>query len=224
MSIKTILFASALALSAFAAPVPTECDGTGEGATTKGALTVDQLVKIDPRTKACATGVDFADECRDASVAVPALNKAFETYKITSPAEQAALVAYELFESGGYKYSHNHFPSPGRAGQGTRMMAMPPVVQEYATAIAGADAVTQALAAGGDAGLEAVLALVNSDDEKSFASAAWFITAKCSADVRAGLQSGSEQGWHDFLTQCVETDPKGRDDLWNSAKSVLVGQ
>ena len=70
-------------------------------------------------------------------------------------------------------------------------MAMPPFVEKYATDVAGADAVTQAKAAGENAGLEAVLALVNSDDEKSFGSAAWFVTTQCSADVRAGLVEGT---------------------------------
>jgi hypothetical protein len=95
-------------------------------------------------------------------------------------------------------------------------MAMPPTVEKYATAIAGADAVTKAKAASGDAGLTAVLDLVNSDDEKSFGSAAWFVT-QCTEDVRAGLAAGTQDGWHAFLTACVNTplDPE-RDTLWTA--------
>jgi hypothetical protein len=102
------------------------------------------------------------------------------------------------------------------------VMAMPPFVEKYATAIAGADAVTQAKAAGGTAALDAVLALVNSDDEKSFGSAAWFVTTQCSADVRDGLVAGTADGWHKFLTDCVGTtlDPT-RDTPWTAATATI---
>ncbi|KAH7564056.1 hypothetical protein BM1_01103 [Bipolaris maydis] len=109
-------------------------------------------------------------ECADASTAATALTKAFNTYNITSKGEQAAIIAYELFESGDFKYNKNHYP--GRPGQGTRMMAMPNYVEKYATSVAGADAVSKAKAAGGDAGLVAVLALVNSDDRQCSLAAA----------------------------------------------------
>jgi hypothetical protein len=210
---KNLLFATAFAFSAFAAPLP-DCPDED--------LTAAHLIAISPKTASCA-GADFPDECADATQAAAALNKAFETYKITSPGEQAAIVAYELFESGDFKYKKNHFPAPGRPGQGTRMMAMPPYVKQYATAVAGADAVAKAEAAGGDAGLNAVLALVD-DDEKSFGSAAWFVSTQCSAAVRAGLDAETEDGWHNFLSQCVGTGPDAtRDPAWVAAKANLGG-
>jgi hypothetical protein len=214
---KNIFFASAFALCAFAAPIP-DCPDDVPETDAKG-LTAANLIAISPATQSCA-GADFPDECADATQAATALNKAFDTYKITSKGEKAAIVAYEIFESGNFKYKKNHFP--GRPGQGTRMMAMPPFVEKYATAVAGADAVTQAKAAGETAGLEAVLALVNSDDEKSFGSAAWFVTTQCSADVRAGLVAGTTEGWHQFLTACVgtEADPS-RDTSWTAATATI---
>lgn len=98
---------------------------------------------------------------------------------------------------------------------------MPPVVKQYAAAVAGQQAVASAEGPGGDLGLEAVLALVNSDDEKSFGAAPWFLTT-CSTEVRAGLVAATVDGWHAFLTQCVQTslDPK-RDIPWAAAKKVL---
>jgi hypothetical protein len=219
---KNFLFATAIALAAFAAPIPEDClDEEVDAVSTTSALTAAQLTAISPKTASCA-GADFPDECADATQAATALNKAFETYQITSPGEQAAIVAYELFESGDFKYKKNHFP--GRPGQGTRMMAMPPYVKLYATAVAGADAVAQAEAAGGDAGLNAVLALVNSDDEKSFGSAAWFVSTQCSQAIRAGLDAETEDGWHNFLSQCVGTgvDPT-RDPAWVAAKANIGG-
>ncbi|CAI9626910.1 hypothetical protein GT037_007062 [Alternaria burnsii] len=214
---KNILFAGAFALCAFAAPIPDCPDDVPETDATE--LTAANLIAIAPATKSCA-GADFPDECADATQAATALNKAFNTYKITAKGEKAAIVAYEIFESGDFKYKKNHFP--GRPGQGTRMMAMPPFVEKYAIDVAGADAVTQAKAAGETAGLEAVLALVNSDDEKSFGSAAWFVTTQCSADVRAGLVEGTVDGWHKFLTDCVDTplDPT-RDTPWTAATATI---
>jgi hypothetical protein len=209
---KNLLCASAFALAAFAAPLP---DCPERAPETGGALTAATLITIAPQSESCA-GADFPDECADAQQAAAALNKAFATYKITSKGEQAAIVAYELFESGNFKFSKNHYP--GRPGQGTRMMAMPTYVEKYATSVAGADAVQKAKAAGGDAGLEAVLALVNSDDEKSFGSAAWFVSTECSDDVRAGLAAATEDGWVKFLTECVQTTATpDRNPAWTAA-------
>jgi hypothetical protein len=215
MLMKNILLASALAFCAFSAPLPASgFDGEPTG------LTAQELISIAESTASCASA-PFPNECADATRAAAAINKSFETYQITSIGEQAAVVAYMLFESGNFTYSKNHFP--GRPGQGTRMMAMPPVVEKYATSVAGAGAVAQALAAGGDLGLINTLALVNSDDEKSFGAAAWYLTT-CSPAVRTGLDAGTVDGWHAFLTQCVETtlDPL-RDEPWIKAKQVMLG-
>ncbi|KAF1833284.1 hypothetical protein BDW02DRAFT_384759 [Decorospora gaudefroyi] len=219
MYIKNVLLASAFALSTIAAPIPDCPDEDNNPVNPTPAVTAAQLTAIAPETASCS-GAPFPEECADATQAATALSAAFETYQITTPGEQAAIIAYELFESANFKYNKNHFP--GRPGQGTRMMAMPPFVELYATAVAGADAVTQAKAAGGDAGLNAVLALVNGDDEKSFGSAAWFVSTQCSADVRAGLVAGTEEGWHAFLTECVQTtaDPT-RDPAWVAASGVI---
>ncbi|KAJ4342978.1 hypothetical protein N0V87_000696 [Didymella glomerata] len=227
MLCKTVLLAGALALGAFAAPIPDCPDkensytapSTNSKATT-GSITADQLTQIAPETGSCS-GAPFPEECADATTAATALNKSFDTYGIKTAGEKAALVAYTLFESGNYKYSKNHFP--GRPGQGTRMMAMPPFVAKYATAVAGADAVATASAAGGDAGLVAVLALVNSDDEKSFGSAAWFYSTQCTEDVKAGVAAETVEGWHNFLTACVGTTlDETRDTPWVAAKAAIL--
>lgn len=227
----SILFTSVLALGAIAAPIPADCpDSQNENTyttpennnkVTTGSVTAEQLIQIAPETASCS-GAPFPDECAEATVAATALSKSFDTYGIKSAGEKAALIAYTLFESGNYKYSKNHFP--GRPGQGTRMMAMPPFISKYATAVAGADAVAAASAAGGDAGLNAVLALVNSDDEKSFGSAAWFYSTQCSAEVKAGVDAGTVEGWHNFLTECVGTTlDEVRDTPWVTAKAIILG-
>jgi hypothetical protein len=99
---------------------------------------------------------------------------------------------------------------------------MPPFVKEYATAIISADAVATAEAFGGDTGLNATLALVNSDDEKSFGAAPWFLTSKCTPEVRTGLVAHTIDGWHAFLTECVGTTAAPeRDPLWITATKGL---
>lgn len=219
---KSILLAGALALATFAAPIP-DCPDEVEGADAVGALTAENLIAMAAATASCA-GAPYPDECADASQAATAINKSFETYNITEVGEQAALVAYMLFESGNFKYKNSHFPVPGTPGKGTRMMASPSYVKSYATSVAGGQAVAQAEEAGGDAGLNAILALVNSDDEKSFGSAAWFLTSQCTADVRAGLVAETTEGWHNFLTVCVQTPlDLTRDTPWVAAKQVMLG-
>ena len=142
MLCKTVLLAGALALGAFAAPIPdcpenqnTYTPPSTDNKATTGSVTAEQLTQIAPETASCA-GAPFPEECADATAAATALNKSFGTYGIKTAGEKAALIAYTLFESGNYKYSKNHFP--GRPGQGTRMMAMPPFIAKYATAVAGA--------------------------------------------------------------------------------------
>jgi hypothetical protein len=225
----SILLAGAFILGALAAPIPDCPDSQTENTYTApannnkaitGTITADILTKIAPETASCS-GATFPEECADATAAATALNKSFDTYGIKTAGEKAALVAYTLFESGNYKYSKNHFP--GRPGQGTRMMAMPPFVSKYATAVAGADAVATANAAGGDSGAVAVLALVNSDDEKSFGSAAWFYSTQCTEDVKAGVQAETIDGWHNFLTACVGTTlDEARDTPWVAAKAAIL--
>jgi hypothetical protein len=211
---KTILLAGAFALSAFAAPIP-NCEA--QVANQAPALTAEIITTIAPATASC-NGSEFADECADATRAAPAISKSFETYGITTAGEQAALVAYMLFESGNFKYSKNHYP--GRPGQGTRMMAMPPFISEYATAVVGAQAVATASAEGP----AAVLNLVNADDEKSFGSAAWYLSTKCTPEIRSGLAAETVDGWHNFLTVCVGTTAvPERDTSWVAAKQAILG-
>ncbi|KNG44200.1 hypothetical protein DDE82_009072 [Stemphylium lycopersici] len=185
------------------------------------ALTDQVFRRIAPATASC-DDAEFPNECADASRAAVAINKAFETYGISSLGQQAGLVAYMLFESGNFKYNRNHYP--GRPGQGTRMMAMPPLVKLYATSIAGAEAVEMAEAAGGNAGLDAVLGLANCNDEKSFGSAAWFLSRQCTASIQTGLATGGIDGWHNFLTACVNTTiVAGRDTLWLATTEIMSG-
>ncbi|KAL1603872.1 hypothetical protein SLS60_005464 [Paraconiothyrium brasiliense] len=207
-----VLGCALLSTTAFALPTPQDSSDTD------CTITADDLTAIDNTTATCSSTGDFASECADAATAAPAISSAFSKYSITEPGVEAALIAIMLYESGSFKYNHNHFPAPGRPGQGTRNMQMAPFNEKYATALYGADKVAAAQAQGGE---DAVLALVQGDED-SFGSAAWFLTTQCDASIKDGLASGTSAGWDAYLTSCVgTTHTADRDVSWTKAKEVL---
>jgi hypothetical protein len=219
LSTRSLVLGCALLSTTLALPTPQDSN-----ADCPHEITAEDLTAIDAATATCSSTGTFASECADASRAAPAITSAFEKYDISSPGAQAALIAIMLFESGSFKYNHNHFPAPGRPGQGTRNMQMAPFNEKYATALFGAAKVSAAKAApaAGQDPSDAVLALVNASDEDSFGSAAWFLTTQCDPSIKDGLASGTAAGWDAYLTQCVGTthDP-ARDPSWTAAKDVL---
>lgn len=216
-STRSLTTACALFATALALPTPpadtTDCSIS---------ITPEQLTAIDPNTASC-TGAAFPAECADASTAAPAISAAFAKYGITEPGVQAALLGIMLYESGSFKFNHNHFPTPGRPGQGTRNMQMAPFNEKYAATLFDADAIAKAKAgAGSQDPTDAVLALINANAEDSFGSAAWYLTTQCPASIQKGLEDGSSAGWDAYLVQCVKTThDAGRDPSWTAAKKVL---
>ncbi|KAF7441406.1 hypothetical protein PC9H_001756 [Pleurotus ostreatus] len=95
-------------------------------------ITPFQLTLIAPSTRACNISAPFTDECRTAEQAAPFINKAFNDYAIASVGEKAAILSLMLFETGEFKFDKNHFPAPGRTGQGTRNLMTFPFVHQYA--------------------------------------------------------------------------------------------
>jgi hypothetical protein len=68
----------------------------------------------------------------------------------------------------------------------------------------------------------AVLDLLLKNEENDFGSAAWFLTTQCTKDVRTALQSGSEQGWEQYISTCVGTTATGdRKAVWQRAVKAL---
>ncbi|KAI4273111.1 MAG: hypothetical protein L6R38_006428 [Xanthoria sp. 2 TBL-2021] len=151
-----------------------------------------------PNSKTCA-GAQFAAECKTAAQAAPFINASLKTYGITSAGEAAALISLMAFESGDFKYNTNHFP--GRPGQGTRNMQMPAFNMEYAKSI---PALKDGLAKAGT-DVKAVLALLTSNGEYDFGSAAWFMKTKCDEKVRSGLKTGTTDAWKMYITECIGT-------------------
>ena len=156
------------------------------------------LIDIIPKASTCS-GAKFSEECKDVGQSAPFINKSFQTYKITSAAEAAAIISIMAFETGDLKFNINHFP--GVPGQGTRNMQSPAFNMKYAQSI---PALKDKLAAAGT-DPKAVLALLTADGNLDFGSAAWFLTTQCSAPVRTALQTGSMDGWKKYITECVGT-------------------
>jgi hypothetical protein len=154
------------------------------------------------------------------------------------------------FESDDFKYNKNHFPAPGRPGQGGMLShacthIYPPFLSrdllvthpkltpcphsarnmQSPTFNAKYAASIPALAsklpsASGDPA--SVLNLLLSDEAYDFGSGAWFLSTQCSQEVRSALQSGSETDWTAYITQCVSTTvTDARTEYWNRAVNAL---
>ncbi|KAL8790822.1 MAG: hypothetical protein Q9213_000446 [Squamulea squamosa] len=191
MLIPTILSALSLGAMISAAPAAPQSPAIFKRATCS-------LLAMAPKSNTCADA-KFPAECKTAKEAAPFINASFKTYGITSNGEAAAIISLMAFESGDFKYNINHFP--GRPGQGTRNMQMPPFNLEYAQSI---PALKDGLAKAGT-DVKAVLALLTANGEYDFGSAAWFMKTKCSEKVRAGLKTGTTEAWKAYITECVGT-------------------
>ncbi|KAI9848493.1 MAG: hypothetical protein M1838_000493 [Thelocarpon superellum] len=191
-------------------------------------ITEAQVLQVSPAANTC-TGAPYADECATAAQAAPYITAGFQTYSITTSGEAAALLSLMAFESGDFKYDKNHFPAPGRPGQGTRNMQSAAFNKEYAASIPSLASQFSSLASQGDDDTteNAIRQLVLAD-QYDFASAAWFLTSQCSSAVRSALQgsSGSEgvalQAWQDYISSCVGTSPTSdRQAYWEKAVTAL---
>ena len=87
--------------------------------TPRAAQAADQILQIAPKSSTCE-GAPAPDECATNVQAAPFLISAMSKYEIYSVPEIAAVLSVIAFESGDFKYNTNHFPAPGRPGQGTR--------------------------------------------------------------------------------------------------------
>jgi hypothetical protein len=130
-----------------------------------------------------------------------------------------------LFESGNFKYNRNHFPAPGRPGQGTRNMQMPAYNLKYARWLADNCAnchiSEEQVDAAEKAGPDDVLALVNGL-QWSFGSAAWFLKTQCDPKILEGLADASEASWTAYIG-CIGTEvTDDRKEGWK--KVVALGK
>ena len=225
-SSPTAIFVSALLLFALAtscAPVSPRASGL--------TITAAQVLQIAPTSGSCANA-PYADECKTAAQAAPLVTAAFAQYGVSTLGVAAALLSTMAFESGDFKYQKNHFPAPGRPGQGTRNMQSAAFNVEYAGAIPALQAQVASLTGGAATGglsadkLNAVRQLVLADPY-DFASAAWFFNSQCGAPVKSALQAGgtpTAAAWQQYVSGCVGTTvTDDRMAYWTRAVAALGG-
>ena len=179
------------------------------------AVTEAQLTAIGPKTKSCS---GRGEECTDAKKAAAFISASFKTYEVTSPGVAAGIIATMMMESGEFQYAKNHFPAPGKPGQGTRNMQSPKFNLEYLKSIKAL--APQAAAVGTDA-TKAVALLIKYGDY-DFGSAAWFLKTQCKPDVMKGLESGKKEGWTAYCG-CIgipKIEPE-REAYWTAAVKAL---
>ncbi|KAK1149901.1 hypothetical protein N8T08_003457 [Aspergillus melleus] len=201
-------------------------------------LTAQQIEAIAPTSNTC-DGAPSPDECATSEQAALNIAKSFETYEVTSPAEQAAVIGLMAFESGDFKYNRNH--SPGIPGQGSMctyrfVLHIAPSLSSplYSSAQYRKQSLTYTAAPARNmqspsfnaqyaASLSGIadqavslaadpaglLDLLLADEANDFGSGAWFLTSQCTPDVRTQLQSGSMDGWASFISGCVGTEASG---------------
>ncbi|KAJ1676429.1 hypothetical protein EV182_008207, partial [Spiromyces aspiralis] len=140
-------------------------------------------------------------ECATLDEAATGFNYAFNKYNITRRADKVAMIALAGYESGSFAYNINHYPEPGRPGQGTRAMLMYNFIYKYAMDLY-PDEVKQLGAQGTDSDSDDVknkvraLVLNNND---SFASSSWFLVTQASNYyIGAKIVDGSADSFHDY--------------------------
>lgn len=70
--------------------------------------------------------------------------------------------------------------------------------------------------------VDKVLDLLLTEDAWDFGSASWFLTTQCTPEVRSALQQGTQEGWEQYITQCVGTTVSDeRKVYWDKAMEVL---
>lgn len=185
------------------------------------------ILAVAPKSASCDGVKDFPEECATAAQASQYLPEALQKYGIYSPGEIAGVLSLMAFETGDFRYNRNHFPTPGRPGQGTRNLQMPkynllyalaiPELKDKATEIAGG--VTDGASLSDDK-KNAILDLVLPDDY-TWGSGAWFLATQCGQDVRDSLAAGTVKGFTLYM-DCIGTSAtEDRVEYWTRAKAAF---
>lgn len=112
MHIPNTLLILSISLLSTALPFLTRGSDTG--------ITACQITTIAPKSHSCANAPvpkSGMPECANAQEAAVNIRKSFETYNVTSKAEQAAVIALMAFESVEFQFSRNQ--GSGVEGQGS---------------------------------------------------------------------------------------------------------
>ncbi|OLN88728.1 hypothetical protein CCHL11_01966 [Colletotrichum chlorophyti] len=185
---------------------------------------------VAPKSVSCDNVTTFADECATASHAAQYLPAAMQKYEIFTPGEIAAVLSLMAYETGDFRYDRNHFPAPGRPGQGTRNLQFPkynllyaldnPELKDKALEIVGGDVSVDGNDLPDDK-KAAILDLVLPDDY-SWGSAAWYYRKYCNQLTRDELAKGTIRGYTLYMEECIGTTfDEGRLAYWQRAKAAF---
>ncbi|KAI5284370.1 hypothetical protein KEM54_001388 [Ascosphaera aggregata] len=183
---------------------------------------MESLVRaLAPNTKQCGEPSSIFT-CRTAKQAVFPILASFFRYNITTATEKAALLSTIIIESDELQYDVSQ-ENP-TIGQGTRNMQMPEFNKEYAASLiqtrrdqlethqrlygwANDDNMGVDLNVDIMSPME-ILDFLNSEDEYSFGSAAWYMTHHCDAETLNNLrtQRTDHIGFFDYLSKCLHID------------------
>ncbi|KAJ1961269.1 hypothetical protein GGI12_003342 [Dipsacomyces acuminosporus] len=211
------------------APVPATSASTPAyptNAPSAHAITVDQLNKALPKGATNCSGAGFKDECVPNDKAVAALNSAFTKYGITRRGEAVAVISLIAFESGTWFFNKNHFPAPGRPGQGTRSMMMYNFIEEYARSLY-PEKVAAIVGSSGQATDDQknqVRELVLNDND-SFGSGFWYLVSKAKEyhNNPAKLRDGSASDFKDYCSTGVGAGwEDARLDVWKAVDAAIT--
>lgn len=116
LNINTLLFSLLLSgTGSTAAPVAAAKDT---------AITAEQIQQIAPKSVSC-DNPPAKGECATADTAARNIAASFDKYKVSSRAEQAAVISLMAMESDEFRYNRNHFPAPGVKGKGSKLFFFP---------------------------------------------------------------------------------------------------
>ncbi|KAI9756477.1 MAG: hypothetical protein M1835_000718 [Candelina submexicana] len=166
------------------------------------------ILKVAPKSFTCEG--EPSAECRTATQVAVAVTNAFREYRISDPGEIAALISLQAFESVNFRYNRNH--GPGLPGQGTAAMLIPDLISKYAASIPAIAGTINGLSP------EALLDLINANDDYNFGSAAWQLDTQCGSGVRINLHTIGRPSWEAWIKYCVgATIPPERVAYWHRA-------
>ncbi|KAH9243047.1 hypothetical protein K456DRAFT_136769 [Colletotrichum gloeosporioides 23] len=168
------------------------------------------LLAVAPTSSTC-DGAAFPDECATAEHAAQFVPAAMQKYAVYRPGEIAALLSLMAFETGDFKYNRNHYPAPGRPGQGTRNLQMPKYNLLYALSIPELKDKATAIAGSADADGSTL-----SDDKKNEV-----LALVCDQSTRDELAEGTVRGFTLYM-ECIGTSgTEDRVAYWTRAKAAF---
>ncbi|KAJ1920444.1 hypothetical protein H4219_001281 [Mycoemilia scoparia] len=166
---------------------------------------------------------ELKDECSTFETAAANINISFEKYKITTRGEMIAIVALMASESGSFVFNRNHYPEPGRPGQGTKAMMMYPSIYKYANSLypeeveklSATESTTDTKV------MNDVLGLVLNDKD-TFGSAAWYMSTEANEYLQKNPLDGKQSSYQKYTTEAVGASwDESRGVIWNELNKAL---